>query len=82
MVAGTVTITLEDYHSFIDASLVLKEKTENLTLAAKELQVFLSFLCNQIDIEQHIESFNKQSSTSSIEFTNGRAQIKFKDDKK
>ena len=80
MVNGTVTISLEDYHAFIDSNIIFKEKLENLTVAAKELQVFLSFICNQTDVEQHIDSFNSQSSTSSIEFINGRAQIKFKND--
>ena len=80
MVKGTVNISLEDYHSFIDQAIDIKHKEEKLRLAAKELQVFLSFICDQMDMEKHIESFNKQSSTSSIEIINGRAQIKFKDD--
>jgi len=75
-----VNISLEDYHAFIDQAIDIKHKEEKLRLAAKELQVFLSFICDQMDMEKHIESFNKQSSTSSIEIINGRAQIKFKDD--
>lgn len=81
MVSGTVTITIEDYHAFIDQAIDVKEKEGKLTLAAKELQVFLSFICDQVDMTKHIESFNKQSTRSSIEFINGRAQIKFKGDK-
>jgi len=80
VVKGSVTISIEDYHAFIDSNIIFKDKLENLTVAAKELQVFLSFICNQTDIEHHIDSFNKQSNTSSIEFINGRAQIKFKND--
>ena len=79
---GTVTITLKDFQELVDASknaTNLKVKTQ---LAAKELQVFLSFLCNKVDLNDLVEEFNRQSRTSMIILEGGIARIKFKDDKK
>jgi hypothetical protein len=81
MVKGTVNIQLKDYHTFLEASQRSTEQQENLTRAAKELQVFLDFICNQVDIEDHINAFNRQSRTAEIKFINGRARIEFKDAK-
>ena len=78
MVKGTVSITLEDYHALIDASMNAKDIQESTKLAAKELQVFLSYICDKEDISKYIEEFNRQSKTSEIVVKNGRAQIKFK----
>ena len=59
--AGTVTISLDDYHKLIE----LQEKADALTAstkrAAKELAVFLSFMTSRSDIEPHVSEFNKQS---------------------
>ena len=81
MVKGTVSITLEDYHALIDASMNAKDIQESTKLAAKELQVFLSYICDKENMSGYIEQFNRQSKTATITIQNGRAQIKFKDDK-
>ena len=77
MVKGSVTISIEDYHSLLDSNINAKELNESTKLAAKELQVFLSYLCDQVDVSKYIEEFNRQSKTSTIVIRNGRAQIKF-----
>ena len=77
MVKGSVTISIEDYHSLLDSTNNAKELNAATKLAAKELQVFLSYLCDQGDMSKYIEEFNRQSKTSTIVIQNGRAQIKF-----
>jgi hypothetical protein len=77
---GTVTISLDDFTSLLEASKESSSAVEKVKLATKELQVFLSFLCGKEDISVYIEEFNKQSKTSEIIIHSGRAQIKFKDD--
>ena len=76
MVKGSVTISIEDYHALIDSNITTRELQDSVKLAAKELQVFLSYLCDKIDISNYIEEFNRQSKTSSIIIKSGRAQIK------
>ena len=77
---GTVTISLDDFTSLLEASKKASSSTETTKLATKELQVFLTFLCGKEDISVYLDEFNKQSKTSEIVINNGRAQIKFKDD--
>ena len=77
MVKGSVTITIADFQTLLDAQITSEEITKSTKLAAKELQVFLSYLCDKVDISKYIEEFNRQSKTSSIIIKNGRAQIKF-----
>ena len=77
MVKGTVNISLDDYHKLVDAKVNAEEIKDSTKLAAKELQVFLSYLCGREDISKYIEEFNRQSKTSTIVIQNGRAQIKF-----
>ena len=79
MVKGTVTISLDDYHALIDASSKSLELKENLQLAMKELQVFLSFLCTREDVEKYVEEFNRQSKTAKINVNGGIAKIEIKD---
>ena len=79
MVKGTVTISLDDYHSLLESSSKSLELRENLQLAVKELQVFLSFLCTREDIENYVEEFNRQSKTSKIDISGGIAKIETKD---
>ena len=81
MVKGSVTISIEDFQAFLESAERAEELKESTKLAAKELQVFLSYLCDKEDISKYIEEFNRQSKTSTIIITSGRAQIKFKDDK-
>ena len=78
--SGSVTITLEDYQALLDHHTKTTEAEEKTKLAAKELQVFLTFICDKTDISKYIDEFNRQSKTSEIIISNGRAQIKFKDD--
>ena len=52
MVKGTVSITLSDFQSLLDAATRAKETEENLRRAAKELQVFLSYIALKADIEK------------------------------
>ena len=80
MVKGTVSISIEDYHALIDAGIKSTEIKEKAKLAAKELQVFLSFLCTRENIEKYIEEFNRQSKTSKIIISGGIAKIQLKDD--
>jgi len=82
MVKGSVSISLEDYHSLIDHAISFKNKEDKLTQAAKELQVFLSFLCTRENIDTYVEEFNKQSSTSRISIEGSYAKIELKNDKK
>ena len=79
--SGTVTITLEDYQALLDNHTKISEREEKTKLAAKELQVFLTYMCDKTDISKYVEEFNRQSKTAQILITNGRAQIKFKDEK-
>ena len=79
MVKGTVSISIEDYHTLIDASTKSLELKENLQLAVKELQVFLSFLCTREDIEKYVKEFNRQSKTTKININGGIAKIETKD---
>jgi hypothetical protein len=81
MVNGSVTISIEDFQSLLDAKVRAEEIRESTRLAAKELQVFLSYLCDKENISVYIEEFNRQSKTSTINIENGRAKIVFKDDK-
>ena len=79
---GTVTITLKDFQELVDANknaIIIQDRTK---LAAKELEVFLSFLCSKGNIEKFVDEFNRQSNTSEIIITSGRAKINFKNDKK
>ena len=78
MVKGTVTITLDDYHDLIEASTKSLELKDNLQLAMKELQVFLSYLCTREDIEKYVKEFNRQSKTSKININGGIAKIETK----
>jgi hypothetical protein len=82
VVKGTVTISIKDYHELLDASSSADEQQKTLKQASKEIQVFLSFIVNQVDIEEHINSFNRQSTTSEIVMDNNRVKIKFKDETK
>lgn len=80
MVKGTVSISLEYYHSLLDSNIKSVELKDNLNLAVKELQVFLSYLCTRESIERHVEEFNKQSKTTKININGGIAKIETKND--
>ena len=74
---GSVTISLEDFKKLENAqdnATNIKEKTHQ---AAKELEVFLSFLCTREDMTPYVEEFNKQATKAKIMLEEGRAKIKF-----
>ena len=55
---GTVTISLEDFTSLLEASKKASSAQEKTKLATKELQVFLTFLCDREDISKYVDEFN------------------------
>ena len=81
MVKGSVTISIDDFQTMLDTKIKAQEKIENIMLVAKELQVFLSFLCTREDIDKYVEEFNRQSKTSKIRIEDGRAKIEIHDNK-
>ena len=81
MVKGSVTISIDDFQTMLDTKIKAQEKIENIMLVAKDLQVFLSFLCTREDIDKYVEEFNRQSKTSKIRIEDGRAKIEIHDNK-
>ena len=75
---GTVTITLEDFDSLRESDDAASKKNERLTRAAKELEVFLSFLITRENITEYLEEFNRQAQGAKINLIDGRAKIVFK----
>ena len=80
MVAGTVTISIEDFQGFVDAKVISDERISKTALATKELQVFLSFLCTRTELEKYVDEFNRQSKMSRIIFEGTIAKIEFKNE--
>ena len=80
-VKGTVTISITDYDSLRGAQDSALKKDEGLTRAAKELEVFLSFLITRENIVEYLDEFNRQSKGTKINLIEGRAKIIFKDEK-
>ena len=78
MVTGTVSISLKDYHDLIESETKSLDLKNNLNLAVKELQVFLSFLCTREDIEKYVKELNNQSQTAAININGGIAKIELK----
>lgn len=76
---GTVTISLTDFEDLREAQSKANTRLSGLTKAAKELEVFLSFLSTRESIGIYVEEFNRQSETSRINIAEGRAKIVFKD---
>ena len=61
---GTVTITLKDFQELVDANKNASGVQKKTRLAAKELEVFLSFLCrpsSTITKKSIIHSQNKSN---------------------
>jgi len=79
---GTVTIQLKDFDDLREAQTKAAEIQAGLTRAAKELEVFLSFLVTRENIAEYLEEFNRQSQRSEIKLVDGRAKISFKDAEK
>jgi len=79
--SGTVTIPLKDFDELREAKSKADESQMNLTRAAKELQVFLSFLVTRENLQEYVAEFNRQSQRSTISVVDGRAKIAFNDPK-
>jgi hypothetical protein len=75
MINGSVTISLQDYESLKLNSESGGKIKEGILKAAKELEVFLSFLCSRENIDEHINEFNMYSKTCKIRIIEGRAKI-------
>ena len=75
MVKGSVTISIEDFQLLLEVKTKALELEGKRKIATKELQVFLSFICSRADISKHIEEFNRQSQTCSINIEDGQARI-------
>lgn len=78
MIAGTVTISLKDYHDLLESKKKSETLRANTERAAKEIAVFLSFMATRKDIEPYVQEFNRQSKTANIIVEDGRARIQLK----
>lgn len=77
---GTVTISLQDFELLKSQADGGKKVREGILQAAKELEVFLSFLCSREHMQEHIDEFNSYSKTCKILIVDGRAKIQIKED--
>jgi hypothetical protein len=72
---GTVTISLTDFDALRKQAESGNKASEEIIKAAKELEVFLSFLVTRENIDDHIEEFNSYSKRCKIRIVEGRAKI-------
>lgn len=72
---ATVTLPLDEFDELRNSSKDAQELIKSVKRAALEIEVFLSFLVTRDNIDEHLEEFNKQSLTSQIVISNGRAKI-------
>jgi hypothetical protein len=72
---GTVTISLKDYDELRNQETFVKDTKQALLKSAKELEVFLSFLCTRESITEYIDEFNTHAKTCKIRLIDGRAKI-------
>jgi sarcosine oxidase delta subunit len=72
---GTVTIPLKDFDELREAGEQANAAKRTILEAAKELEVFLSFLITRENLDGYIEEFNRQSSGSEIKVINGRVKV-------
>jgi hypothetical protein len=72
---GTVTISLADFEFLRKQADSGSKTSEEIIKAAKELEVFLSFLVTRENIDEHIEEFNSYSKRCKIRIVEGRAKI-------
>lgn len=77
---GTVTISLADFELLKKQAESGSKISENIVKAAKELEVFLSFLVTRENIDDHVEEFNSYSKRCKIRIIEGRAKIQINDD--
>jgi len=72
---GTVTMTINDYELLkLNATSGKIERT-GILKAAKELEVFLTFLITRENIDEHLEEFNSYSTSCKVRIVDGRAKI-------
>lgn len=72
---GTVTISLADFESLRKQADSGNKASDEIIKAAKELEVFLSFLITRENIDEHVEEFNSYSKRCKIKVIEGRAKI-------
>jgi len=72
---GNVTISLEAYEELKDGSKSSIELKSKVIKAAKEIEVFLSFLCTRESISEYITEFNSYSKKCKIHLIDGKAKI-------
>ena len=77
---GSVTLSLKSFDELRNAKEETDRKDEMLRRAAKELEVFLSFLVTRENIQEYMDEFNRQSSTCRINLDDGRAKIVFRNE--
>lgn len=77
---GSVTISLKDFEELRSAEAILENKSKNLHRSAREIEVFLSFLCTREHIQEYLDEFNRQSATSRIEIDEGKVKIIIRDE--
>jgi hypothetical protein len=75
---GSVTVSLKSFDELRSAKEATDEKDKMLQRAARELEVFLSFLVTRENIQEYLDEFNRQSSTCRINLDEGRAKIVFR----
>jgi hypothetical protein len=79
---GTVTMTIDDYETLKLGASAVKIERQGLLKAAKELEVFLTFLITRENIEEHLNEFNSYSKTCKVRLIDGRAKIELIDNGK
>lgn len=72
---GTVTIPLKEFDELRDSSEAALEMKKKLSMAAKEIEVFLSFLCTREHIQVYVDEFNKQAVRTTIKIVDGKAKV-------
>jgi hypothetical protein len=72
---GTVTVSLKDFDELREASEKANLLLKKVTQAAKELEIFLSFIITQENLDNYIEEFNNQSTGSKIKIIDGRVKV-------
>jgi hypothetical protein len=72
---GTVTMTIDDYELLKLSATSGKVERTGILKAAKELEVFLTFLITRENIDEHLEEFNSYSTSCKVRIIDGRARI-------
>ena len=77
---GTVTIAITLFDQLRNSEETAQSKNNNLKRAAREIEVFLSFLCTREHIKEYVDEFNRQSSKSRINIDEGKVKIVIRDE--